>query len=374
MLSQPNIIILMIDGGRWDRSRNSDVFKKLKNKSVCLEPITYGPHTIAAMHAFFSGTYGSRTGTNSYWSSYNFKKDKFKTLSQYLHEKNYYTMTDVVSELVIPKQGIDEFLIHDEIKDNLLERHKSFLEKMKLKNEQNQNFFLFLQYSNIHTGIMNEVLKVYDNFSSEFFENKLKNEKRYDKLFSNAEKYLTEIMETIYELEFDKNSIILIMSDHGIGVGEKLGERAYGAFCYDYTLKTFGYFLIPKFPPLEISQQIRTIDYMPTILDYLQISLDVNYEKIDGESLLPLFNGEKISEKFAYSETGNPLNKKAPPKKPNIHSIRTSTWKLIYNSHNETKELYNLKEDPEELRNLSGTCLEIEEKLWKELIKIKNNN
>ena len=71
------------------------------------------------------------------------KKDKFKQLSQYLHEKNYYTMTDVVSELVIPKQGIDEFLIHDEIKDNLLERHKSFLEKMKLKNEQNQNFSFF---------------------------------------------------------------------------------------------------------------------------------------------------------------------------------------------------------------------------------------
>ena len=69
---------------------------------------------------------------------------------------------------------------------------------------------------------MNEVLKVYDNFSSEFFENKLKNEKRYDKLFSNAEKYLTEIMETIYELEFDKNSIILIMSDHGIGVWRKI--------------------------------------------------------------------------------------------------------------------------------------------------------
>ena len=86
-----------------------------------------------------------------------------------------------------------------------------------------------------------------------------------------------------------------------------------GHFVMIILLKTFGYFLIPKFPPLEISQQIRTIDYMPTILDYLQISLDVNYEKIDGESLLPLFNGEKISEKFAYSETGNPLNKKAPP-------------------------------------------------------------
>ena len=68
-----------------------------------------------------------------------------------------------------------------------------------------------------------------------------------------------------------------------------------------------------------------------------------NYEKIDGVSLLPLFNGSKFLEKYAYSETGNPQNQKAPTKEPNTHSIRTSNWKLIYNSYNRTKELYNLK-------------------------------
>ena len=52
---------------------------KIESKSVFLsQSITYAPHTIAAMHAVFSGSYGSRTGTNSYWSTYNFKKNKFK--------------------------------------------------------------------------------------------------------------------------------------------------------------------------------------------------------------------------------------------------------------------------------------------------------
>ena len=72
----------MIDGGRFDYSQNSQVFNDLKNKSVFFsQPITYGPHTIAAMHAVFSGTYGTRTGTNSYWSTFQFKKNQFKTLS-----------------------------------------------------------------------------------------------------------------------------------------------------------------------------------------------------------------------------------------------------------------------------------------------------
>ena len=108
------------------------------------------------------------------------------------------------------------------------------------------------------------------------------------------------------------------------------------------------------------------------ILDYLKIPLEPKYQKIDGESLLPLFRGEKIPEKFAYSESGNPLNRKAPPKEPNTHSIRTSNWKLIYNTHNNTKELYDLKADPNENDNLIGKGLKIEEILWKELHKIKN--
>lgn len=369
-----NVIILMIDGGRFDRTLKSQIFQNIKEKSICLsQPVTYGPHTIAAMHAVFSGTYGTKTGTNSYWSTYKFKKNEFKIITEYLHDQNYYTVADVVNNLVIPKQGLDEFYIHDELKDNLTTKHIEYLKKMKMKNEKGQSFFLYLQYSKIHTGIMNEVLKVYDNFSHEFFENKIKNEQRYDRLFSNAEEYLNNIMKTIYKLELDKNSIILVMSDHGISVGEKIGERAYGVFCYDYTLRTFAYFLFPDQSPIEISQQVRTIDYMPTILDYLQIPLDPNYQKIDGESLFKLFKGEKLPEKFAYSETGNPLNEKAPPKEPNTHSIRTSNWKLIYNSHNDTKELYNLKEDPNENNNLIENRLEIEKSLWKELLKIKNN-
>ena len=67
----------MIDGGRLDRAQNSPTFEKLKsNSSFFSNSITYGPHTIAAMHAVFSGSYGSRTGTNSYWSTYEFKKNK----------------------------------------------------------------------------------------------------------------------------------------------------------------------------------------------------------------------------------------------------------------------------------------------------------
>ena len=375
--SAKNVIILMIDGGRLDRAKKSSVFNNLKEKSIFFsQPITYGPHTIAAMHAVFSGTYGNRTGTDSYWSTYKFKKDEFKTISEYLHEQNYYTVADIVNNLVIPKQGLDEFNIHDEQNDDLIKNHVKYFERMKAKNDNGKSFFLYLQYSNIHTGIMNEVLKVYDNFSPEFFENRIRNENRYDLLFSNAEKYLEKMLKTIYELGLEKNSVILVMSDHGISVGEKIGERAYGAFCYDYTLRTFGYFLFPGIGPKEIPQQVRLIDYMPTILDYLKIPSDSNYKKIDGESLFPLINGENIPEKIAYSETANPLEEKRPPKTPNTKSVRTSKWKLIVNEYNNSKELYDLENDPDENTNLIDTGIEIQDVLWNKFLDIqsKKNN
>ena len=372
MLLPYNVIIIMIDGGRYDRAIESNFYKKLKEKSVCFsQPITYGPHTIAAMHATFSGCYGIRTGTDSYWSTYKFKKNQFKTITEYLHDQNYYTSADVISEIVIPKQGFDEFQIHDENHDDLTSRHLELIEKTYANN---QNFFLYLQFSDIHTGISNEVLKVYDNFSKEYFKNKKLNEKRYDKLFKKSEFYLERILEKINSLGLEKNSIILIMSDHGISTGEKIGERAYGAFCYDYTLRTFAYFFMPGFNPIEISQQIRTIDFMPTILELLHLPLDKNYSKLDGESLLPLIGGQKITEKIAYSESGNPLEEKKPPKTPNIKSVRTSKWKLIINMYNNSKELYDLEKDPEENTNLIDTNLEIQEILWKKFLEIQNTS
>ena len=370
-MNKQNVIIVMIDGGRLDFATNSKVFTKLKNQSAFFsQSITYAPHTIAAMHAVFSGSYGSRTGTNSYWSTFQFKKNKFKTLTEYLKDFNYYTHADVINRLVIPKQGFDKYVIHDEENDVLLERHIDLIHEMNTLSKKQENFFLYLHYSNIHTGIMNEVLKVYDNFNKDFFSNKKLNQERYTKLFKEAENYLEAILNEIFHLGLNKNSIVLVMSDHGISIGEKIGERAYGAFCYDYTLRTFAYFIIPGISSREINQQVRTIDFMPTILDYLQIALDNNYEKVDGTSLMPLIQGVSIPEQIAYSETGNPFNKKKPPKEPNTKSVRTSKWKLILNQHNDSKELYNLEFDPNEEKNLFGTGEKIESFLWEKLQKL----
>jgi len=367
-----NIIMICIDGCRSDRAKNSKIFTDyLPGTNFCSQSITYAPYTNSSIYAVFSGAYGNRNGCFSYWHSLKFKNDKFKTITKYLVEQNYYTHADVHSKLALPISEFGKFEIYDEKSSDLISRHKNLIKLMKMKFSKGKNFFLYLHYEKIHTGIVNSVLKSYTNFSEEYFKNKDKNEKRYNKLFKESEVYLKNILDEINFQGLTTDTLIIIFSDHGISLGEKVGERAYGAFCYDYTIKTFCSFIATEFQSQFITQQIRHVDFLPSIIDFLGIPFDEKFSHFDGKSIIPLFYNKKIPEEIAFTETANPLLEKMPPKKPNTKSVRTSNWKLIFNEYDDTKELYNLKDDPEELNNLIGTGLEIENKLWNEFLNLQ---
>ena len=106
--------------------------------------ITYAPYTIAAMHAVFSGEYGFKTGVNSYWSTLDFKKNQFKTLTEYLHDNGFETYGDAINPLIIPKQGFDDLTYHDEDKDDLTNLHKKLLQisDTKIRNYPYEKIYL----------------------------------------------------------------------------------------------------------------------------------------------------------------------------------------------------------------------------------------
>ena len=376
-MNKKKLIFVLIDGGRIDYTIESKIFSNLRKKSSFLsQPITYAPYTVSSMHAIFTGTYGTKTGVDSYSSGSNFKNNEYKTLTEYLHDENYYTRADVMSwrgGLIIPKRGFDKITTYDEDKDDVKKRHRGIIKNINEESDGGK-FFLYLHYAGIHTGIKNEVFDTYNNHSKEFFEKKQENKNRYKKLFIKVEEYLDSILKEIKQQGIEKDTLILVASDHGISQGEKVGEHAYGVFCYDYTLRTFAFFISNDLPRKEIKQQTRTIDFLPTILDYFDIEMDKKYKKIDGVSLMSLFQGKKMTESIAFSETGNPLYEKELPGYPNTFSIRTSKWKLIYNQHNKTEELYDLEKDSHETNNVCNSEKEVVKFLRMELKKMRSLN
>ena len=224
-------------------------------------------------------------------------------------------------------------------------------------------------------SVVPSVLKIKETVSKSTFsftevgltdvENEVNNLRKYDEYLKEAADYLDEIYFKNLSGKQGNDSIIIVMTDHGMGIGEKVGERAYGSFTYDYTLRTFALFIQPKIFPKgkEISELVRAIDVMPTILDCLQVSTDQSCLRMQGQSLLNLINQttdqnksktdeDSEFQKIAYSETGGVNGPWPSPNAPNIKCVRTKKWKLIHNLTPDTWELYNLKNDPQELKNV----------------------
>jgi arylsulfatase A-like enzyme len=332
--------------------------------------ITYAPYTIASLHAIFSGIYGQGTNVDAYFKPVKFDKDHCSTLTQYLKKSGYYTYADVMAELTIPKYGFDKFVVHDEHKDNLLERHKEIIEST-VKNFKDSNFFLYLHYSNIHTEIVKNVIRKYKDFDENYFGKIGENLRQYETYVQKACDYLEEIIEVLNKNNLWENTLFVVLSDHGCGVGEKPGEKAYGVYTYDYSIKVFSFFIYPRILPKgrEIKLQVRTVDIMPTILDILNIRPDEAYKTFDGESLLPMISGVETEDRIAFSETGGLEGPNPSPYSPNVKCIRSSKWKLIYNTTTQKKELYDLENDPQEKDNCIEKYPEQAERLWVELAK-----
>ena len=362
-----NVILLLIDGARIDRLSQFPIFKKLKEEgSFFSEMIASAPYTLVAMNSIFTGMYGSKNGIDAYHKMFQDPKTGCKTLAEYLTENGWYTKGDAMRLSLVSNKGFTKLTSQEDDPDpDFSKIHKEILDETINEVNGERPYFLYLHYPKIHHSIKESVFDKYDDFSEGYYEDKKRNLRNYDEYLKEAADYLDEIYFNNLSKKQSNDSIIIIMTDHGMGVGEKVGERAYGSFTYDYTLRTFALFIQPKIFPKgkEISELVRAIDVMPTILDCLQVSTDQSCLRMQGQSLLNLINQttdqnksktdeDSEFQKIAYSETGGVNGPWPSPNAPNIKCVRTKKWKLIHNLTPDTWELYNLKNDPQELKNV----------------------
>ena len=145
-----------------------------------------------------------------------------------------------------------------------------------------------------------------------------------------------------------KNTIFIILSDHGDTFGENKNYFCRGGL-YDSTVHVPLIMHLPGIKPKKINELTSSIDIAPTIVDALK---DTKI-RIDGKSLIPLMKKQEnfrkeiiLSDGFCKSRTG----------------IRTKTKKRIISEdgkcylcgaqHGEIREEYDLKKDPEEIHNI----------------------
>jgi len=109
-----------------------------------------------------------------------------------------------------------------------------------------------------------------------------------------VDKWVGIFLEKVKELGLWDNTAIILISDHGVPIGEHGIIRKVKPWPYEELSRIV---LLIRHPQLDgggkkINAFVETVDIMPTILDIFGIKYD---GLLDGESLLPLMRGEKES-------------------------------------------------------------------------------
>ncbi len=164
---------------------------------------------------------------------------------------------------------------------------------------------------------------------------------------SYVDEQLGRLFKKLEQLGVLENTIIVVTADHGEAIGAH-EEPTHGYYVYDVTMHVP---LMMDFPGnqrrgLRVTGQVSTVDIGTTILSLLGADAPDN---VQGRSLLPLI--EKPVAGSGLTAYGESVNAHDTYGFARLRCIRTDGWKYI---HAPIPELYNLREDPNELVNVAA--------------------
>lgn len=406
---KPNIFLLIIDSFRSDKfyqknlsSKTTNISKLVHNGSYFSQTISSADATILSWSSIFTSKFPFKTGIRSA----RFNKLNKDTLTCFDILKNFdysfYGYLPKLSETVglFPTFKNDDYLFdfYQGITNGLSEKIISLLESNKMK----EPWFFISHTMDLHSPIQ----------ISEQFDNDQYGDTYYDRKISEIDFWLGKIIEKIdlsntliiftsdhgdYIKSIKKNgslidfhsnaeteitlsriagktpSFLKPVKDKMFVLKEKLlqekklkaiskldlkphekrsllsGKADTEHFLFDEKIKVPLLFLGNNVPKnIQISQQVRTVDILPTIFDMLDIKTKVDF---DGVSLKPLLDGKNIPENPAYVES-NPL---VLTESDDVIGIRTSQYKYFRDKDDSKKRvhLFDLLEDPDEDDNIS---------------------
>ena len=169
----------------------------------------------------------------------------------------------------------------------------------------------------------------------------------YYSMISLIDHNVGRIMVALDELGLRENTLVIYSTDHGDWLGDH-GIILKGPMHYEGLLRVG---CIARGPGVKagqiVDEPVSTVDIPATFLDYGKVQPSGT---IHGRSLRPLLEGQQETRDFAYNEwdllatrCGVDLD---------LRTVRTKTHKLTMEERSGAGELYDLKNDPDEMDNL----------------------
>lgn len=376
----PNIILITIDALRPDhlscygykRNTSPNIDKLTEEGVMFSQVISQGPWTPPSIFSIITSMYPNIHGVYDYGMPIN---ANITNLFEILKMKECYYMGSINGRGELAEfnfsslkeyfdtfyPSTNQYILANEVSQNAIEwlrsnkRKKFFLwlfyldphapyrppspyDKLYLRDE-------FAKEYNKHVPISNKTVDLYDGYGVIPKIAAVKDItdinyyiSQYDGEIRFVDEQIGKVLNELKVLNLYDNTLIIISSDHGESMGEHNYYFVHGHGLYDEWLRVPLIIRHKSLPNnIIIDRQVQSIDIMPTILDIARKNVP---EGLAGISLLPLIQKGKYPNIYAFSEVEGE------------ESIRTENWKLIYNRESNGYQLYNLKDDPGELRNL----------------------
>lgn len=164
----------------------------------------------------------------------------------------------------------------------------------------------------------------------------------YDGEVRATDRFVTELLAFMDDRDLLANTVVIVTGDHGEGLGEH-GRWHHGPVLFNSALHVP--LIIRDFrrtTASRVGDLVGLVDIAPTLLESAGLPIPVN---LQGRSLVPAINGEKLETRPYFSE----INKKKGPAEKRL-AVFVDRFKLIVSG--DRLSLFDLSEDPEELHSL----------------------
>ena len=272
----------------------------------------------------------------------------------------------------IEKKSTDNWLT-DRLTDDAIE----FIDEHK-----NEPFLINLNYYAVHRPIRYRSKEQYEKFLKKEEDtvtgqgaNKKKKKHEYfasyATMVASVDDNIKRITDYLDKNNLRENTIIVFTSDNGYHTMASANKQMRGAkgHIYEGGIRVPMFVNYPnKITPRRSDVAVSGLDVFPTLMDVSGI--DDFDGTLDGNSITPLFkkDDKTLSERPLFWHLASRF------KHGTCSVIRKGDYKLIQFLADGKIELYNLKDDLKESKNLADSKPQIKEKLLKELVNWRKEN
>jgi arylsulfatase A-like enzyme len=390
LLSSPrqNVILIIVDTLRADHigcygyplgtTPNID---KLAAESIRFEnAISAAPWTLPSVGTILSGQYPSVLGIRD---SMTRLSGGFPLLAELLKQNDYETCGIISNVMLTASTGVGNgFDLYDE--DCSAARHRGITSPLItqkaisfLRRPHDKPFLLLIHYFDPHYHyLLHPEYDFYPTYqgdleSGEAIESLWGKRQTmsqddikyllalYDSEVAFTDHYLGMLFSEISRLGLDKNSLIVLTSDHGEEFMEK-GWIGHTITLYQELLHVPLLIKTPRSEAQVVPSYVGLIDLMPTILNHLGIDVP---DGLDGEAI-DLEAAGSPRKRPIFSETFNPQKHRLDAaQKLALRSVLFDGQKLILDQIADTRQFYDLTSDAREQNNLAAQSSQLQEQL-----------